>query len=372
MKFKQGIDQNQEFLIPKRPSEYLSGNHLAKMIYSLVARLDLTRIELKYSSKGQHAYSPEMMTRILFYGYSRSTRSSRKISRACEERYDFRYLSDGFIPSHDRISDFRKDNLEELKELFKQIVLLGLGLGLADLGNINLSIDGSKMRANASAKLSKDEEGLQKLLDNVQDEITKMFEEAERIDDEEDEKYGKENRGDKLPEHLRSEKARKKAIDEAMKKLKMWKEKKKAEIKKEKNRDPTQTELKKINKTKINITDHDAKFMKERNGVIKPNYNSQIAVDEKNQFILANDVTDQCNDQKQLVPMIEQTKENIGQCPDKVKADNGYHGQLEKAAELFPEIDLYVDDKNRRKKFINLYQLFKKYSKVKYNNLTKL
>jgi transposase len=372
MKFKQGISQNQEFLIPKKPSEYLSADHLSKMVYHLVDRLDVSKIEEKYSSKGQHAYAPRMMTRILFYGYSQKTRSSRKISSACEERYDFRYLSDGFMPSHDRISDFRKDNLEELKEIFEQIVLLGLGMGLAELGNINLSIDGSKMRANASAKLSKDEEGLQKLLDKVQDEITKMFEEADRIDEEEDRKYGKENRGDELPEHLRSEKARKKAIEEALKKLEIWKEKKKAKIKKEKNRDPTQRELKKISSTKINVTDHDAKFMKERNGVIKPNYNIQIAVEEKNQFIIANDVTDECNDSHQLVPMLKESEENTGEKPKSAKADNGYYPELEEALKQFPDLDLYIDDPNRRAEYIDLDELSKKYSEKQLNNLIKL
>lgn len=372
MKFKQGISKNQEFLIPKKPSEYLSENHLSKMVYHLVSKLDLSKIIIKYSTKGQHAYSPKMMTRLLFYGYSRSIRSSRKISSACEERYDFRYLSDGFMPSHDRISDFRKDNLDELKELFGQIVLMGIQMGLVDLGNINLCIDGSKIRANASAKLTKDEEGLQKLLDKIQDEISKIFEEAKNIDKEEDKKYGKENRGDELPKHLRSKKNREKAINEAMKKLKFLKESKKEKIRKEKKRDPTQTELKKINSMKINITDNDANFMKQRNGVIKPNYNVQISVDEKNDFIIANDVTKECNDHHQLIPMLNLSKKNIGQNPKSTKADNGYYAQLESASNQFPEIDLYIDDKNRRKEYIDLDALSKKYSEYQLNNLIKL
>lgn len=372
MKFKQGISEKQEFLIPKKPSEYLSDDHLSKMVYQLVDKLDLSKIEKKYSTKGQRAYPPKMMTRLLFYGYSQSTRSSRDIGKACEERFDFRYLSDGFTPSHDRISDFRKDNFKELEDIFEQIVYFGLQLGLADLGNINLSIDGSKIRANASAKQSKDEEGLQKLLDKIQGEIRKMLEEAERIDKEEDEKYGKENRGDELPEHLRSKKSREKAIKEAMKKLKIWKEKKKAKIKKEKKRDPTQAELKKINKTKINITDHDAKFMKERIGVIKPNYNTQLSVDEKNQFIIANNVTKQCNDSHQLVSMLSKSEKTIGEKPKSAKADNGYYPELEDALKQFPDIDLYVDDKNRRNDFIDLDALSKKYSEQQLNNLIKL
>jgi len=372
MNFKCGINQNQEFLFPKKPSDFLSDDHLAKAVYEIVDLLSVDKIESKYSKIGQNAYSPKMMIRILFYGYSVSVRSSRKISNGCENRLDFIYLTDGLKPSHDRVSDFRKDNLEELKQLFKEIVLIGANLGLAKFGNIKTSIDGSKFRANASPKLTKDEEGLQKLLDQTREEIDKIFEEAERIDREEDKKYGKENRGDELPEHLRSKKAREKAIREAIEKLKKQKEEMKDKIGCEKNRELTRTELKKIGKMKINITDNDAKFMKERSGVIKPNYNAQISVDEEEQFIIANDVVDECNDQHQFIPMLNQTKENIGESPKQAKADNGYYPQLEEAAKLFPEIDLYVDDKNRRKKYINFYELKQKYSKEEYDNLIKI
>lgn len=372
MNFKHGIDPNQEFLFPKKPSDFLPDDHLAKAIHEIIKLLDFSKIEVKYSEVGQNAYAPRMMTSILFYGYSVSVRSSRKISKACEERFDFVYLADGLKPSHDRISDFRKDNLEELKHFFQEIVLIGANLGLANFGNIKTSIDGSKVRANASAKLSKDEEGLKKLLEKTKEEIGKMFEEAEQIDKEEDEKYGKENRGDELPKKLQSKRSREKAIREAYEKLKKQKEEMKAKVRKEKNREPTETELKKIEKMKINVTDNDAKFMKERSGVIKPNYNIQISVDEKEQFILANDVVDECNDQHQLVPMLNQTKENLGESPKQAKADNGYYPQLEEATKLFPEIDLYVDDKNRRKEDLDLKKIKKEYAEISYKNLKKL
>lgn len=372
MNFKQGIDQNQEFLFAKSPSEFLPEEHLAKAIYTIVDMLDLSTIETKYSEIGQNAYNPRMMVRVIFNGYSVSVRSSRKISKGCEERFDFVYLADGLKPSHDRISDFRKDNLEELKVIFRDIVLIGVNLGVAKFGNIKTSIDGTKVRANASAKLSKDEEGLKKLLEKTEEEIDRMFEEAEQIDKEEDEKYGKENRGDELPKKLQSKKSREKAIKEAVEKLKKQKEEMKSKIKGDKGREPTEAELKKIEKAKINVTDNDAKFMKERVGIIKPNYNAQLSVDEKEQFILANDVVNECNDQHQLVPMLNQTKENIRESPKQTKADNGYYSQLEEATRLFPEIDLYVDDKNRRKEDLDLKEIRKEYDKISYKNLKKL
>lgn len=372
MKFKEGLDRNQELLMPQKIEDYLEDNHLAKLICSICALLDLSKIESKYDVRGQHAYDPRMMVGILFYGYSIGVRSSRKLAAACNERLDFMYIAQGIKPSHDRISDFRKDNLEELKEVFKEIVLIAAALDIVKLGNIKVSIDGTKIRANASAKLSKDEEGLKKLLEKTQQEISALFEEAEKLDGMEDEKYGKENRGDELPKELQSKQSREKAIKEAMKILIERKEQMGDEIRENKGRDPTASELKKIEKTKINVTDPDARFMKERCGVIKPNYNSQISVDEEEQFIVANDVTIECNDQHQLIPMIKETKDNLGESPKQGKADNGYYSQLKDAVETFPEIDFYVDDKNRRKKEIDLEEIKEQYSEVAYENLTKL
>ncbi len=371
-KFKQGIDENQEFLFPKKVTDYLPDNHLAKTIREIVDGLNLSIIEKKYSDIGQHAYDPKTMVSLIFYGYSIGVRSSRKISQACEERFDFIFLSDGLKPSHDRISDFRKDNFEELKDIFKIIVLVGANLGLAKLGNVKVSIDGAKIKADASSKLTKNEEGLVELIIKTDEEINKMLEEAEEIDNEEDKKYGKNNRGNELPKKLQSKLSRKKAVEEAYKKLKQQKQELRDKIIEEKGRGLTEREEKKIDKMKINITDNDANFMKERCGVIRPNYNAQISVDEKEQFIIANDVTDECNDTHQLVPMLEKTKENINENPKSAKADNGYFPQLEKAKKQFPETNLYIDDRNRRKENIDMKKIKKEYNKIQYDNLKKL
>jgi transposase len=87
----------------------------------------------------------------------------------------------------------------------------------------------------------------------------------------------------------------------------------------------SKTEEKKIGKRKINITDHDARYMKERNGCIRTNYNAQASVDEENQFIVACDVTTECNDKKQLLPMVEKSEKNLDGQIDVCKADSGYH-----------------------------------------------
>jgi transposase len=371
MKFKKGIHPNQEVLFPKKIADYLPDDHKAKVIKEVIKILDLSSIENKYSEQGQHAYNPKNILGLLFYGYSVGLRSSREISIACEERLDFAFLVDGLKPSHDRISDFRKENLEEIKKLFGEIVLIGANLGLVKSDDINASIDGTKIKANASAKLSKDEKGLNRLLLKVEEDIKKILKEAKKIDKKENKKYGK-KRGDELPKKLRGKESRKRAIEEAMQKLKEQKEKKKEEIRNEKGRELKERELEKIEKMKINVTDNEAKFMKERQGVIRPSYNAQLSVDEKEQFILANDVVDECNDQHQLVPMVQKTRREMKENPKKVKTDNGYKSQLEIASEQFPEIEFYIDDKNRRKSEIDWKKIKKKYSDVELKNLKRL
>ena len=371
IEFKKGLDRKQELLLPLRLEDYLDDKHPAKLVCSICDRLDLSKIEAKYKVLGQHAYDPRMMVSLLFYGYAIGIRSSRKISKACEDRFDFAYISQKLKPSHDRISDFRKGNLEELKELFKEIVLIGANLGLVKLGNIKVSIDGTKIRANASPKLTKDEKSLKKLLEETRNKIDRIFAEAEEIDELEDEEYGSGRRGDELPKKLQSRISREKAIEDALKELQKQKQEMKDGVMEEKRRELTRSELKKIEKMKINVTDQDARYMKEREGVIRPNYNCQISVDEEEQFIVANDVTTECNDQHQLIPMLLKTEENIGP-PDKVKADNGYYSQLIDAVRLFKDTDFYIDDRNRRKEDLDMEKIKDEYDEIAYENLTKL
>jgi len=294
-KFKPGESRNQMVLFPETINDYIPEGHLAKLVLSIVSTLKIDTIISKFSNIGQRAYSPSMLLVILFYGYSVGIRSSRKLSKACEERVDFMYLTGKLHPSHKTISEFRRKNLSELCELFQEIILIGIKIGLVKIGNIKVSIDGTKIRANASGKLSKDEQGLEKLLSDVKEKVASIMNEAEEIDQKEDLELGN-KRGDELPEELKQLEIRKEKIKSAIQELKKEKAELKNELieKKIKNSKKgilSKSENKKIENKKINITDHDAKYMKERAGCIRTNYNAQASVDEENQFIVACDVT---------------------------------------------------------------------------------
>jgi len=370
--FKAGESRNQMVLFPETINDYIPDGHLAKLVLSIVSSLNIDTIISKFSNIGQRAYSPRILLSILFYGYSVGVRSSRKLSKACEERVDFMYLTKKLRPSHKTISEFRRENLSELSELFQEILLIGIKLGVVKIGNIKLSIDGTKIRANASGKLSKDELGLKKLLAEVKNKVACIMQEAEDIDQKEDLELGS-KRGDELPKELKQLEFRKEKIKNAIQELKKEKSRLKKELIEKKIKDGkkgilSKTEGKKIKSKKINITDHDAKYMKEREGCIKTNYNAQASVDEENQFIIACDVTTECNDKKQLMPMVKQSEENLGSKIDICKADSGYHSGDNLAKMSENQIEVLIDDPSKQRVDNDNF----KYDKVnfKYNSDT--
>ena len=368
-KFKTGESRNQMVLFPETINDYIPEGHSARIVLSIVLTLNIDTIISEFSNVGQRAFSPRTLLVILFYGYSIGIRSSRKLSKACEERVDFMYLTGKLHPSHKTISEFRRKNLSEISEVFQEIILIGIKLGLVKLGNIKISIDGTKIRANASGKLSKDEKGLVKLLSNVKDKVACILKEAEEIDQQENLEFG-DRRGDELPEELKQLEIRKDKIKSAIHELQKEKAELKNELIEKKNKNGTlsKTEEKKIENRKINITDHDARYMKERNGCIRTNYNAQASVDEENQFIVACDVTNECNDKRQLIPMIKQSEENLEAQIDICKADSGYHSGDNLAKISKNQMEILIDDPAKQRVDNDNF----KYDKVnfKYNSET--
>jgi len=282
--------------LPERLDDYVPEEHLSHLVYEIVEMLDTTVIENKYSEKGQHTYHPKLLLRLLFYGYTTGTRSGRKMAIKCETDTAYMYLAEMYTPDFRTINDFRRNNLENIEKHFKGIAKYCKELGMVKLGEI--SIDGSKIRANASPKRTKKEEEYEQWLLKIEDEIKQILREAEETDQEEDRKYG-DKRGDELPEGLQTKEALREKIKEVMKKFKAGEEEK-----------------------KINLTDPDSKFMKDAKGVIDPSYNCQVAAE--GQVILGADVVTEANDREQLIPMIETTEENTGEKVGQVIADSGY------------------------------------------------
>ena len=285
----------QLMLFPNSIQDYVSEDHLARLVDKVVEQLDTGAIENKYSESGQNTYHPKIIIKLLFYGYSVGERSGRKISSKSETDTAFIYLAQMYKLDFRTINDFRKNNLNELSEYFVEIVRMCKELGLIKVGQIN--IDGTKIKANAADRRTKTKEEYQQWTKRIDEKIKKILEEANQVDTEEDELYGN-KRGDELPEEINTEEKLKAKINEVMKKFKNEKE-------------------------KINITDPEAKFMKTGNGSINTGYNCQAAM-TKEQIIVSSEVITNATDRKALELMIETSEENLAESIKEIAADSGY------------------------------------------------
>lgn len=300
-------DRDQIFLLPPSINDWVSEDHPVRFVHTCLEQMNLLPFYESYSHEGRPPYDPRMMLGILIYAYSKGLRSSRKISKACEDEVPFRWISGNIAPDHRAICRFRARHEKEFKIFFQEVLRLCSESGLLKIGNIFL--DGTKMKANASLATN-----------HTLDHINKILEEAETVDKAEDEQYGESERGDRLPKELADPEKRIKRIKEAKKRLdRELKQKKAAQAKKVKEhqagapkrgRKPKSPDDVEINK-KANITDPDSRIMKNRNGFVQA-YNCQAACTE-DQIIVSADVTQDENDLHQLEPMIEQTTSTLNE-----------------------------------------------------------
>jgi transposase len=345
------VDRETAYLLPPNMREWLPANHLAWFIVDTVESLDLEKFYLAYRSDGwgRAAYEPKMMTALLLYSYCLGEQSSREIERACEVDVAFRVVAGNGRPDHTTICRFRSEHDGALKGLFLEVLRLCRKGGLVKAGAI--ALDGTKMKANAALSANRDYEHLKK-------DIDRWFEEAKAKDAQEDKLYGKDKRGDETPEAWATKEGRLKWLKEARTRLETEAAedaaKQAAKIaqreaeeaatgKKKRGRKPGEPDDKPENDAKANVTDPQSRIMKTRSGYVQ-GYNAQAAVTE-NQIIVAAEVTQECNDVKQLLPMLEKIEANLAAvgAPEAMKtalADAGYwsDANMSAAKPMGPEL----------------------------------
>jgi len=145
-----------------------------------MTQLDLSPLYARYAPLGGVAIAPEILLGLLFYGYATGVFSSRKIERATHESIPFRFIASGLHPDHDTIANFRKTFLPELQELFVQILLLAQTAGVFQLGNI--SLDGSKIHADASKHHAVSYKRLLALETQMRQQVSELFALSERAE----------------------------------------------------------------------------------------------------------------------------------------------------------------------------------------------
>jgi len=310
---------DQDLLLPPSLRDWLPENHLAYCVSDVVDQLDLAAIEAVYEEedRGQPPYHPRMMTKILLYGYCVGVFSSRRIQKRLVEDVAFRVLAAGNQPDFRTIADFRKLHLQALEKLFQQVLRLVLEVGALKLGRV--ALDGSKVKANASKHKAMSYGRMEETEKRLREEVRKLLKQAEAADEEEDKRYGRERRGDELPEELQRRETRIARIQEAKKAL----EERAREKAKSESEGKDSKEAKPEPKAQYNFTDAESRIMKGSDGFVQ-GYNTQVAVEPLFQLVVGQTVTQAANDKQQMVPLIEAIQEQSGQRPKEVLTDSGY------------------------------------------------
>lgn len=335
---KSPVESKQRLLYPTNIFDLLSCDHECYLYNDIFQQLDTSSLESKYSRIGQNAYHPRLIVSILIYSYSRGVFSSRQIERRCNEDLSFMYIADMNCPNFRVLSDFRKNNADFFHACFKQSVLLAMELGLASLGHV--SLDGSKFKADSSKHKAMSYKRLKEKEKELMAEIDSLIEKASKCDEEEDREY-KEKTGYEIPEDLKHKEERLAQIQTA----------KEALEKREQALNPG----KKIDDTKqISFADTDARIMGKK-GNFDYQYNGQICVDQDNQIIIAQHLSQNANDKKEIEPAISNIKDTTGTLPSTLSADNGYmSGENLEALEV-AGLDAYVaTDKGEKKSKVTL------------------
>src|ERR1700688_2952033 len=209
-------DLNQSLLLPASLHDWLPENHLARFMVDVVETLDLSAIQASYDAgdgRGQSAYAPAMMVRVLLYGYTTGIYSSRKIQARTFDDVAFRFLSADEHPDHSTLAELRKRHLQAWAGLFTQALQLCQKAGLVKLGHV--AIDGSKLQANASKHKAMSYGRMTETEQRLREEVEELLRRAQEVDAAEDLQYGKGKRGDELPEELARRESRLRKIQEA-------------------------------------------------------------------------------------------------------------------------------------------------------------
>jgi transposase len=315
--------------------DVLPPDHVARFIVKVISWLDLTAIYAQYAPVGGEAYAPEMLLALLFYGYATGVFSSRKIEKATYESIPFRFLAGGWHPDHDTIANFRRTFLPEIADLFAQVLVVAHELGTLRLGNI--SVDGSKIHADASKSHAVSYGRLLELERRLYAEVEELLTMAEKADQE------------NLPEGLEVEfeialreerllnldqakgvlEARAQGRYEAEKaeyeaQMREREEKANKTGRKPRGKGPKPPTAGPRAKDQYNFTDPESRIMKNSTDKgFDQHYNVQVAVDQDSRLIVGNTVSNHVNDQGEAIPTVDAIPTEVGK-PKAAALDKGY------------------------------------------------
>lgn len=335
-----------------RLGDCLPPEHLARFVVDIVEQLDLGPLYARYGSRGGAPYPPQMMIALLVYAYATGVFSSRKIEQATRETAAFRYLAGNYAPDHDTIAAFRKQFLPQLRELFVQVLLLAQHMGLLELGTI--SLDGTKIHADASKSRALSHKRLLEIEAFLQAEVNELFALAEQADSAlpegmnlPDELARREERLKRLAEAkavLQTRAAERHAAQQAEYDAKMAERAAKEQQtgKPPRGKPPTPPTPEPHDGDQYNFTDPESRIMKNsRDGGFSQQYNAQVAVAHDSRLIVGLSLSNHANDQYEVAPTLSTVAPALGAI-HAAALDTGYFSEANLDVLETQHIDAYI------------------------------
>lgn len=302
-------DRQQFLLFENKLDGAIPPDHPVRAFDVIMNGLEWDEWEAAYPHfRGRPPIHPRKLASLLLYGLTAGLRSSRNLEEACQNQLDVMWLMEGLIPDHSTICSFRTANEKQLKSLFRQVCQLGAEMGLVRLNRV--ALDGTAIRANNNRFRTLTLEKVQKRLEELDQQIERMLQEAAEADQKEDQELGA--RSNRLPPELHDAQQQKEKLKYALETLKEIDESKKREGAKSKSQLPE--------------TDPDSRVLPNKEGGFAPNYTAMVGTDDTCGFIVDTIVIQGNAEAEQTVPSTDRIAETFGRAPGAVLAD-GHHAQ---------------------------------------------
>ena len=309
MEFIRGEDREQIILLPESIEEYVEENGTVRVIDAFINNLDLQELgfnRFEPKETGRPPYDPKDILKLYIYGYMNRIRSSRRLEAESKRNMEVIWLLRKLVPDHKTIANFRRDNPEALKNVFRHFVKLCVELDL--YGKELIAIDGSKFKAVNSKDRNFTKDKLADRIKMIDNKLDEYFKELEKNDKEED-AVEKEKSAEEIKKIIRDLNERKTTYQRYT------------------------DELEETGETQKSLTDPESRLML-ANGKMDVCYNVQTAVDSKNKLIAEFEVTNKANDKNLITPMAKQVKETLDTESFKVTADKGYASTSDAASAM--------------------------------------
>lgn len=337
-------------LLPVDLREWVPGDDLSHFVIAAVERVSMDRFQYNERGTGSEQYHPRMMLGLLIYCYANGVFGSRRIERATYRDIGARYITADRHPDHDTLCKFRRENFEAIAASFLEVLLLARELGVLEVGLV--SVDGTKVDANASKHRSVRYDRAKALVEQLRMDIEGLLKQGEEADAQE----GRDPQS--LPEELRRREvlaaklaaacarlearaqARAESEREEYERKVAEREGRSAKSKGKKPKPPDDTPG---GREQTNLTDPDSELMrKNKQSEYRQSYNAQAVVDaDGSQLVLGARVSQCASDRNELLADIESMSEEVGK-PNCVLADNGFANEDEVMALEEQEMEVLV------------------------------